>query len=1284
MIIDKSRKEENELNGIRKKKIIVGIVILAILFSSVPVCAKSGRNGEEGVQKRETDYEEYLDLTIRYLIEGTEIPIAETYKASMLSGSTYSVESPIIKGYQLTEENSQTVVGTLDEDTEITVSYETAGEKEYVIRYVGLDIDGTVKEELKKISGKGTVGEIITAEDEKFSGYIRQPGNMSLVITADGKAALDINYVQVTDPCIIFNTGGDYIEPIVAQAGMDISQQAIDRENRKPVRQGYIFTGWDQEIPDIMPENDMVITAEWTPGISDYIVEYYFQDMEGEGYTRNDGMAEVRQAQTESTVTASDDDKQKGITTGTGAGEDFYGFDYSHCEDVQVTADGKAILKLYFDREIWVVNLHSTPMRRSTTKEEYENVIKQKDDILKSYEGRYGSDYPETFPTADGLKVIYESMCPDDWEGYSYVNMLWPARTEWYVNNGNIKNMHFLTNRKFELEDTVGSCEINLYPFYTEGSNTFYIDYYLQDLNNLNEYTLVRQRTEILTYQDATFNVLDDIKGFTLMGGSYRSKKISDEWPEGESGESMYPGNKNWPTGYWTSVTEWYDEEGGKVKLPTKILTDTELRFQRQKYNLSFYSDNKLITSVGDIYYETPLSSYLKYTPPEELADGRTFLGWYRSYSDKQPVDMNMTMPANDVVLYALWGEPEYTVTFHTMGGTEVAAQSGIPKGEHAVKPEDPEKDGNVFVGWYYQKDDKTWERWSFDQEITKDIDLYTVWRPEGTATYTIKHMMEGNKNPFYAVEGSGKPGDTIMAGALGQNDENYPEEAYFRPDAYTRSIQLTETGPNEIVFIYSESQLKDYVVHYYLEGTTQSLAPDKNVTDTECSLVTEKAKTITGYTLVEDDELIAAPGDSQGNKIYKTAHLKTGEKNEIIFYYTAQGSVIAPAPVTIYMGGDGYEGTATEEGALVAANGFPEPGFFIYPPKGVDTESFDPTEAVLQYKNSDDIRRWKIVSYDGVEGKHNIYRFIPESEIDKTSVRMQFVRKDGTTVTDDKFTITDHLDQDLMMEVYGESIDAGYVTLEYRGTSYPISTGTGMLRVRSTTSQVIYGEVVSQDSQIEAGKPGIVAGEDTVYYINDSAVRVEDPSGVKLLFDHIVENNNNVSGKTNTKLLEERTREEIQKLQGSEGFQLSAQHPLIYECRYLDLVDNHNGNVWVSADNNDKYVTVYWPLPEGTDQDTKFELFHYQGLHREMGVDEVESQIASCQPEHMDIKVTDTHIAFRITRAGFSPFVLVWENTSREKLLPHTGGPGAIPVAATAAGLITAGGCGLLRRRRK
>lgn len=601
-------------------------------------------------------------------------------------------------------------------------------------------------------------------------------------------------------------------------------------------------------------------------------------------------------------------------------------------------------------------------------------------------------------------------------------------------------------------------------------------------------------------------------------------------------------------------------------------------------------------------------------------------------------VDENMTMPAANVYLHAVWSEPKHTVSFDSHGGTEVEDQ----KAEHgtpATEPEPPTKDGCTFQGWY----DEDGVRWPFDQEITEDTELHAVWRPEGSVNYTVKHIVVGETQPFCTETGTGTSGDTVTDRALGMGDEAYKEcvaehgEMYLVPDAPEKSLVLKEGGENVIVFYYSASPTRDYTVHYYLEGTTTPVAPDKTVKKTELTVVTEEAINISGYELVKKDLT---------NDKYKTIELVIGENNEIIFYYklNEDTAVIAPAPVTIYMGGDGYDGAIDEDGnGLTGSNGFPVPGFTISALEGVDEESFDPTQAVLKYDNGSDVRTWNIVPYDNDEtATHGIYRFEPTDEERAAAVRMQFIDADGTVVTKDDFKITDHLDQDLTMEVYGESIDAGYVSLVYEGNSYTVAADTAILTIRSTTSKVQYGDVETAESSIDEGKPGVVAPSDTIYYINNSndPVKVVNTSAVKLLFDDIIE----TGGSSNAALLKDKTDEVLNGLEDS-SLSGGTRH---YQCKYLDLVDTSNGNVWVAASNT---ITVYWPLPEGTDQTTGFELLHYTDpqLHREEAVEDIAgiingSSIAGGTIQRKDIINAGTHIEFEVPRAGFSPFVLVWE----------------------------------------
>lgn len=336
----------------------------------------------------------------------------------------------------------------------------------------------------------------------------------------------------------------------------------------------------------------------------------------------------------------------------------------------------------------------------------------------------------------------------------------------------------------------------------------------------------------------------------------------------------------------------------------------------------------------------------------------------------------------------------------------------------------------------------------------------------------------------------------------------------------------------------------------------------------------------------------------------------------------------IVPADITVYVGGSGYVGAVDGDGEpLGEDNGFPVPGFTI---SAEGLVNFDPAQAVLKYQNGGISFTWNIVPYDDVDGaSHGIYRFDPQPG-SNTHVKMRFFDEDLNTYVDsDSFDIAGHLGKDFKMEVHGENILMEHVKLVYDGVEYAVTTENGTLKVRSTTDSPEYGEVVAQEASVPNGESGVVAPEGTTYYINDSTVKVSDDAGVMLLFDDIIEQNS--ASVSNTQLLINRA-DEV--LGGSSDSRR-------YEAKYLDLVDTSNGNAWVAADEN---ITVYWPLPAGTGRNTSFTLLHFEGLHREMGVDVIESGINSCDVTPVPIENTGTHVKFTVSRAGFSPFILVWD----------------------------------------
>lgn len=334
----------------------------------------------------------------------------------------------------------------------------------------------------------------------------------------------------------------------------------------------------------------------------------------------------------------------------------------------------------------------------------------------------------------------------------------------------------------------------------------------------------------------------------------------------------------------------------------------------------------------------------------------------------------------------------------------------------------------------------------------------------------------------------------------------------------------------------------------------------------------------------------------------------------------------IVPADITVYVGGDGYEGAVDGSGALLGEdNGFPVPGFTISA-EGLD--NFDPAKAVLKYQNGGTSFTWNIVPYDYVGGaSHGIYRFDPQPG-SNTHVKMRFFDKDLNKYVDsDSFDIAGHLDKDFKMEVHGENILMEHVKLVYDGVEYAVTTNTGTLKVRSTTGNESYGQVVEHQDLIARGRPGVLA-DDVSFRLNGMDVMVAR-EGVRLLFDGIIEHN--TSGVSNTQLLINRA-DEV--LGGSSDSRR-------YEAKYLDLVDTSNGNAWVAADGA---VTVYWPLPAGTGWNTNFTLLRFDGLNRETSVGNVENLIATCNVTPIRVENTGTHIKFTVEKAGFAPFILVWD----------------------------------------
>ena len=160
----------------------------------------------------------------------------------------------------------------------------------------------------------------------------------SKTVNADGSTVIKIYYVR-TSYTLTF-TYGDKVGERVAyplRYGQSISY------NPAFTVEGYVFAGWDSEIPETMPGEDVTVNATWTAGDGvKYKVEHYVQNVTDDGYT-------LDHTDERTGVTG---DLIDGATLATMVGG---GIVLKNAESKTILADGSMVIKIYYDRQTYTV-----------------------------------------------------------------------------------------------------------------------------------------------------------------------------------------------------------------------------------------------------------------------------------------------------------------------------------------------------------------------------------------------------------------------------------------------------------------------------------------------------------------------------------------------------------------------------------------------------------------------------------------------------------------------------------------------------------------------------------------------------------------------------------------------------------------------------------------------------------------------------------------------------------------------------------------------------------------
>ena len=293
-------------------------------------------------------------------------------------------------------------------------------------------------------------------------------------------------------------------------------------------------------------------------------------------------------------------------------------------------------------------------------------------------------------------------------------------------------------------------------------------------------------------------------------------------------------------TGY--TFKGWYYNEN-LTGSPVTAIGDTETgnkeywaKWEINQYTVTVKPENGEadITITQD--YGTPITA-----PADPIREGYTFIGWDR--------DIPKTMPAENITVTAQWEINQYTITFDTNGGSEIAPITQ-DYGTEITAPDNPTRKGYTFKGW--------------DKEIpeTMPAENITVKAQWEINRYTITFDTAGGSEIAPITQDYG----TNITAPANPTRKGYTFKGWDK--------EIPETMPAENITVKAQWEINQYTIAFVTNGGSE-IAPITQDYGTE--ITAPDNPTREGYTFIGWDKAI--PTTMPAENITVTAQWKDSEK---------------------------------------------------------------------------------------------------------------------------------------------------------------------------------------------------------------------------------------------------------------------------------------------------------------------------------------------------------------------------------------------------------------------
>ena len=473
----------------------------------------------------------------------------------------------------------------------------------------------------------GMVDSTVSYTPAEVTGFTLDSDNsvLSGTVSAETPLVLTVKYVRnqytlTTD-----------VDGVRTQVGTYYYEAAVV-DPTAPTKTGYTFNGWTPAVPGTMPASDTVITATWT--VNQYNVKFYKDDTKAEVlYDQNVDYG--------STIVPPADPTKTGYS--------FLG--WSLDGTTVVTDLGTVPANNVEFVALWKVN-------------EYDLVYMSYNGVYQQYKVAYGTakddmPVPEN-PTREGWTF-------DGWNKELPATM--PAERVNIVAKWTI-NQYTITF------DTDGGSEI------APITQDYATDVEAPENPTKTGYTFDGWDKEIpatMPAGDMTVTAQWKINQYTITFDTDGGSTVNSITQDYDTAITA-PANPT-KTGY--TFAGW--SPAVPAKMPAGDMTVTA-QWTINKYTITFDTDGGSEVAPITQNYATAVTA-----PANPTKTGYTFAGWTPAVPE--------TMPAENVTVKAQWTINEYTITFDTDGGSTVnpIAQA---YGTEITAPENPTKTGYTFNGW--------------------------------------------------------------------------------------------------------------------------------------------------------------------------------------------------------------------------------------------------------------------------------------------------------------------------------------------------------------------------------------------------------------------------------------------------------------------------------------------------------------------------------------------------------------------------------------------------------